>query len=461
MASTTSSVLCRSTQSELLDAFLSGGQANVAVLPPALIIHGPSSTGKTFTLRHFLTLSSFKHTLVQCEECVTQRLLLQRCLRSYIADSGSTPPTDLDTSCDSFSSFMVSLEQFSVHASYTQPHLLVLDRIDRCMEPPTDLFAQFGRLYEQCSVNLCVVFVYSSPDPRTLLTSSIPHVYFPRYTQDEVVEILSTKMICQFPGEFTITDTAAMDFWVKYVKIVVDSIAAYTGTDIILIQEILMKIWTPFIAPLVSGQFKINEFIRLFRHGLHLFGDFAIADDLLESHPGHLLPSNIPLHSKYILIAAYLASFNESRYDSLFFSKLKHARADRRFGGRKVRGNSKAAARISNRMLAASPFDLERLLAILHAIYQENYDGKLVVSFDDEGKGETETSLASGALVNTIDVESQIATLISLRLIVKTGNGVHGDLLAGKVRLRCNVGWSFIAGLAKDIGMDVEGYILE
>lgn len=55
----------------------------------------------------------------------------------------------------------------------------------------------------------------------------------------------------------------------------------------------------------------------------------------------------------------------------------------------------------------------------------------------------------------------QVATLVGLRLVVKAGGGGGGDVLEGGGKLRVNVGWEFVRGVARGVGFDVESYIIE
>lgn len=53
----------------------------------------------------------------------------------------------------------------------------------------------------------------------------------------------------------------------------------------------------------------------------------------------------------------------------------------------------------------------------------------------------------------------QVATLMGLRLIVKTGVG--GDVLEGGGKWRVNVGWEFVRGVARGVNFDAESYLVE
>jgi origin recognition complex subunit 5 len=53
----------------------------------------------------------------------------------------------------------------------------------------------------------------------------------------------------------------------------------------------------------------------------------------------------------------------------------------------------------------------------------------------------------------------QLATLVGLRLVVKSGG--TGDILEGSTKWRANVGWEMVRDMARGVAFDVESYIIE
>lgn len=58
----------------------------------------------------------------------------------------------------------------------------------------------------------------------------------------------------------------------------------------------------------------------------------------------------------------------------------------------------------------------------------------------------------------SIDIQHQIATLTSLRLVVKT---TSSDPLDGSAKWKVNVGWEYIRGIARSVKFDIEDYMIE
>ena len=53
----------------------------------------------------------------------------------------------------------------------------------------------------------------------------------------------------------------------------------------------------------------------------------------------------------------------------------------------------------------------------------------------------------------------QLATLVGLRLMVKSGGAA--DILEGGAKWRVNVGWNFVRGVARGVKFDIESYLVE
>jgi len=166
---------------------------------------------------------------------------------------------------------------------------------------------------------------------------------------------------------------------------------------------------------------------------------------------------DLPYYSKYLLCAAYLASHNPPRTDPIHFSRFASTKRKRTRNPSSTLGTTRNRSTLSStanttltnpsnsrnrkiprRLLAASPFPLERLLAIFHAIVP----GKAPV---------------------TADVYMQIATLTGLRLLVRGGTAgtVGGDAVEAAARWRVNVGWEYALTVGRSVGFEMEEFVAE
>jgi len=295
-----------------------------------------------------------------------------------------------------------------------------------------------------------VIFIISTLEPRALISTSVPHVQFTQYTRDEALTIMQRMNICELPKHALSSDKATAErqkalFWSQYCSIVYDALGAYTGSDLRLLKDVAHRIWPMFIKPIEDGGFRVEEFIRVYKESEYLFiSEIAVTDSLVDTATDDALrlsrgqkprSSELPVESKFILCAAYLASYNPPRYDVRFFSKAKEARAKRRDTGRRKK------LKINPRSLAAPAFDLERMLAILRSIFHSGVGAEYQEEY-----------------ASNIDIGVQIATLTTLKLIVRTSSS---DPLDSRTRWKVNSTWSFIKQLADEIDLPIEEFLIE
>lgn len=147
----------------------------------------------------------------------------------------------------------------------------------------------------------------------------------------------------------------------------------------------------------------------------------------------------LPYYTTYILIAAYLASYNPSRTDSVYFMKAAERRRRKKGGGTSAsggpgRGRKPMHRKIPRHLLTPSLFTLDRLFAIFRAILPH--------------------SVPQMAALYT-----EIATLASLRLLLRSGVGAAGDVLEPGGRWRVNYGWDHVKDLGRSAGFEVSDFL--
>ncbi|RCK59356.1 Origin recognition complex subunit 5 [Candida viswanathii] len=478
----------RDDQIDFLNAFIS---RDPELLSPCLIVHGYKAVGKTLTVQRFLDTLGATYTHVSCDQCVSKKMLLRRCFDGIRVDSGHVNKREIGTRSDfqmygaqgdTFASFISAMEKFTDKHKYTQHHVLVLDRVDECFEYLGDVLAAFTRLREASTKlkNLSVVAIISGDDPKEIVTLSNPHVHFRPYSEEEIVRILQAKKLCRFGGD---GDGDTTDFYNQYVKAVVDLFYHYTGSDISLLSDVIQRLWEPFVEPIEEGRLKATEFVKVLKENIDLFTHDGVVSnsgvvefktlqmeqELTNTTGGHV--HDLPLHSKFLLLASYLASYCPPRDDILKYSKIKVAKYKKRATKASKVGRHGAGhlgkGDIDTRMLTANFSDLERILAILSVIYRSyapslNKSDKDDLLYMDEEIISNEEKKAveksKFTLTRNIDLTSQIATLFSLGLLSKT---TSSDILAAKVRWRCNIDWHTAESLAKSLSFPIEEFLMD
>lgn len=132
----------------------------------------------------------------------------------------------------------------------------------------------------------------------------------------------------------------------------------------------------------------------------------------------------LPYYSKFLLIAAYLASYNPARTDRRFF--LKH------HGKMKKTNFLKKHEKTSNHLLGPKPFPLDRLLAIFY-------------------------SVVDSRVAPTASVFSQISSLVTLQLLTQVG---HDDQLDSP-KYKCAVSLDFILAISRTVSFDMVRFLYD
>lgn len=167
----------------------------------------------------------------------------------------------------------------------------------------------------------------------------------------------------------------------------------------------------------------------------------SLPSTTLNPQPPAGLTALLPTTARVLLLSAYLASHNAVRHDISLFSTFFNGRKRRRSGPNAARANNRNKQRkISRKLLGAHAFILERLLAIFEAVRTELVDSAAVLPGPDG------------------DIGMTLATLASLRLLIRIGTG---DIMDRSGKWRINVGWEVMRGIGRGIGINIEEWLVE
>ncbi|PWW72668.1 hypothetical protein C7212DRAFT_348054 [Tuber magnatum] len=403
--------------------------------PPAIILHGLEATGKTTILRTFLGSVEASYTWIACHECVTVRQLMERISVGVTENVGGGDAGRAGDVC------ALGVRLSGALSGVERKHFLVLDRVDRTREGSNVLFAALGRLGEAIP-SLTVIFILSVPKLRFLSSAEPPHIHFAPYTKEESIKILS-KYVRRIPSqdieEYTEADAKEeLYVWQKFCGTVWDSLAKGTARGVVQFRAIVDEMWEPFVKPIAEGKYGTRNYSSLYLLHKDMFRrETNVIDTVVPAGAGEKTVTKIhdlPYYSKFLLCAAYLASYNPARQDAMFFMKSNDFGRKKRRGG--TTGPTKRTAKnrkIHRRLLGPQAFPLERLQAIFAAILPHR-------------------------LSSSADVQTQIATLTSLRLLTKAS---ATDVLEASTKWRVNAGWDYIRHVARTVKFDIEDFVAE
>ncbi|CAB3229354.1 unnamed protein product [Arctia plantaginis] len=230
--------------------------------------------------------------------------------------------------------------------------------------------------------------------------------------------------------------------------------------DLIELQHMALVNFSKYSEPIIKKEIQATDLTKLWRHiapvlksNLELLY-LRISDAKpmkpspgKENNTSELIPQNfantlkdeltstktfaqsfeLPYYAKFLLIAAYLASYNPPKEDKRLFMK-NHGKQRKRL--QQVRAKAKISERL-NTQLGPKVFTLDRLLAIFYAILEEKI-------------GLTSNLLA------------QIATLVELKLIAGSK-----EIDLDTAKYKCIVGYDFISAVAQTVGFNVRKYLYD
>lgn len=361
-------------------------------------------------------------------------------------DENHQPNTDR---CENLGALVVHLEKALRKSS---KFVLVLDGVDKQREAPPTLLPALARIGESVP-GLVMLLIVRHPSPRFLHQSGIPHIHFSPYSRNQSIHIVARHP----PDIFLEPPPEDMDYeeeqheedkkwlWPRFCAAIWDALAQNAARDLAAYREACHKLWRPFVAPVIKGDFGTRDFSRLLVAQRRLFQEeSALLDSIVPRSEASILAlkskaHELPYYPKWLLVAAYLASFNPARLDALYFMKATEKKRRKKGGGTARSGGRPSQTRkIPRHLLAASAFTVDRLLAIFHTILPDD-------------------------LRTTIDVHRQIATLSSLRLLIRAGGIGSGDPLeaGGKWRVGPMVSWEHVQSLARSLDFSLTDYVAE
>ncbi|CAI5755608.1 unnamed protein product [Candida verbasci] len=478
-------IIEREFEIDLLNAYVN---KDPLISSSCTIIYGYKSIGKTFTTLKFLETLGVDFSVINCDVCLNKLSLLRKCYDIIVEKTvGNKKKKHHEIPLINSVAALISAIEVLPNIDDTH-HFFVLDRFDKCFETTNELLASFSKLRESSSIkSISIIVILEGNIPNEVVTFSLPKIYFKPYKEEQLIKILQMDELSGNDLE------SGEELFNQFVKLIVNAFYQYTGSDLTKLYDVMHKLWPRFIEPVESGRINSNELVKLYQENIELFInenvlcnwdiiDFAIKlieedtnnddketeNDLITEGGGNV--HDLPTHSKFFLIASYLASYGHPKNDLHKYSKVKVVKYKQRHSSPTKSPKKKlhmTKGDIDSRMLSAAHCDLERILAILNVIYKNHSislnhsDKENLLYIDDEivdNEEKKEVEKSKFTLTKNIDLNSQVATLYSLGFLSKTASS---DILGARVRWKCNLNWKTAARLAKSIDVPINDYLMD
>ncbi|KAJ2782951.1 hypothetical protein H4R18_001967 [Coemansia javaensis] len=424
--------------------------------PGCVFVYGPSATGKTAVVRALFGeygREGRRHAVVSGVECFTVRLLFERVLNAW---AGHVPTAagryGNYARCDTVVDF-VNGARALLQGRGGEAHYIVVDQAERLRDRGATLLAALARLRELAGANVAVVLLSTvvwdkfrprhggAPDPHA--------VFFPYYSKEQVLAIIARDCPADEPERFFLTFVDA-----------VYEVFHRNCVDLNELRHLVALLYPKFVQPVYERQAARSEFPRLFKLCQPYFAAASERLYLREISSGEWLKHSavasaatapedvtlaihrmadagdaldLPYYTKFLLIAAFLASYNPTRLDAQYFARGPQQGAGGRRGRRRGPAPKDATGGGSRQqLLGPRAFAIERMLAIFYSIIAEPVD-------------------------SSVDVQIQIASLITLRLLSRAS---AGDRLDG-VKCKCNVGLETIRAISRSVRFEVDRFLYD
>ncbi|KAF8841357.1 small oligopeptide transporter [Paxillus ammoniavirescens] len=377
--------------------------------------------------------------------------------------------------------------------------VLLIERAERLYESLPDLLIPLTRLAELSQVNISVIFLSSvrweeikpplgaAPDPYYINVD-------PLTKQDVISRLVSAyraTSLVQSASNMTY-HPALQPFYEQYVDTLCSTISIYTN-DPLELQYIAAARWPGFVKPVIDQYNKLAQQaeadgvtppdlespgtearLRLLNYFLPTFpaaldalyprlmnatdwaadNDYdqgqALGDD--RTRVSSIKVDHLPRMSKFILIAAFLASTNPAKSDMRMLGRGAEERKKKRRKSVSPKKTQMSVVKISQRLLGPTTFPLDRLFAILGALLEEN---------DFESRPHDPRFELPGEYtdmeIGRIHVYAAITEMTFMRALHRT-TGM--DKLDGPPMFKCGISHEVALALARDVDVPLNDLII-
>ncbi|XP_072311243.1 origin recognition complex subunit 5 [Eucyclogobius newberryi] len=420
---------CREVQAGLLLSLM--GQPEHHCFP-SIFIYGHRASGKSHVLDTLMKQLELPHAFVSCVECLSVALLFEQVLRSFFgADAAATLPRS-----PTLSDFVRIYRRHSSESPAKQTRYIIMEKAEMLRDAEANLLPALLRLQELVEDNVTVILlseiVWDKFRPNTGCFEPLL-LHFPDYSKGELQQILSKY---KHPSH-------SAEFYSSYINILL-GVFYSVCRDLRELRHLAALNFSKFCEPLEEGKVKESDTHKLWRNiEPHLKKAMQTVylrevsslqweqmQEMEEKEAGAVRGLSahthveLPYYSKFLLIAAYLASYNPARTDKRFFLKH-HGKIKKTFFLKK---NEKT----SNHLLGPKPFPLDRMLAIFY-------------------------SVVDSRVAPTASIFSQISSLVTLQLL----NQVSHDDQLDAPKYKCAVSMDFICAISRTVNFDIVRYLYD
>lgn len=426
---------CRNVQiQKLLNLFAHKDEPFVE----SVFVYGGSCTGKSATVIGVLGKLHVKHCIVNLVECYTSKILFETILNKvYNKRLDPKNPTPA-VKCDIVMDFINHLKNDFLMNNMNN-FVIVLDKAEVLQNMNYNLLGIFLKLRELCGLPVTVIFISEILFQNNFNQMVTPvKIYFPQYTHNENIKILALDedKARQFvTNHYQKQIEFNSDFFQNYLNIFL-SVFCRTTRNLSELKRMSRINFLKYCEPIVNNSHKMEDSLALWRNiSTVLKSSLEVLHLMLETENTIQTKMNsqdvvaileLPFYAKYLLIAAYLASYNTTKEDKRLFMKFQGKK-------QKSRKQTKMQRNIVKKLsvqLGPSQFTFDRLLAIFYSILDQKvgFNNNLLV---------------------------QVSSLVELKFLLTISDNSPID----SQKYKCNLTFDFIQEISRFMGLNIRKYL--
>lgn len=403
----------------------------------SVFVYGGPGTGKSITISTVLESLHVKYCVVNLVECYTPKILFETILNklhNHNLDPENPTPV---AKCDIVMDFINYLQNEFPRTNLNN-FVIVLNKAEELRNMQSNLLGIFLKLRELCGLSVTVLFISEVVFENYFHQTVMPvKIFFPQYTRNEVINILAldeekTKIIVTNHYQKQIDFSS--EFYQNYLNIFL-SVFYRTTRNFTELRHMSQINFLKYCEPIANKTHKIEDSLALWRNisdilkssleDLHLMLETDKSSTTKVRSQDIVAILELPFYAKYLLIAAYLSSYNSAKEDKRFFMQFqgKKRSATRNNIKRKIVNDL-------NAKLGPSPFSFDRLLAIFYSILDQKvgFNNNLLV---------------------------QVSSLVELRFLLT----ISDNSALESQKYKCNVSFEFIQEISKMMGFNINKYL--
>lgn len=328
--------------------------------PDCIYLYGQKSVGKSLCLQGFLQSRAewLCSVMIDTNEAYTSKIFYETVING-LNNHQLSPENDFSpfAKVDSMEEFLQELSSLDPSKSY----LIAIENAEKMRDMEFNMFPVFTNLQSFTGLNISCIFTSHIAFEKLSLAGMIK-LHVPDYTKSDLAEIFASKLKEVHEGiqkrirksdelsssekdkRLKIVNELEVNFYKKFLDIFLSS-SFKACRDFSELEFLASKCYFAYLTPVLEGEIQPNDITNLWRSfskvlkltlsNSHMRIENLSAKDINQklhedvsmepikqnSIRAFAQTLELPFYAKYLLIASFLASHNDAKFDKRLFMK--------------------------------------------------------------------------------------------------------------------------------------------